>query len=51
LEALVAAHKRRDVDRAFREGFQRRPESDDEMQEAERLAIDSIRDEEWDKWW
>jgi Arc/MetJ-type ribon-helix-helix transcriptional regulator len=51
LETLLVAHKRRAVDRAFRDAFRENPETDDEMKEAHRLAIESIHDEVWEKWW
>lgn len=51
IEALVRAGERRRVDLAFAEGFQRMPDRDDEMEDAARLAIESIHDEPWDTWW
>lgn len=51
LQALVDAHHRLDVDRAYVEGYSRTPESEAEMREATRLAIESIEDEPWEKWW
>ncbi len=51
LETLLVAHKRRAVDRAFRDAFQYNPETDDEMKETRRLAIEAIHDEVWEKWW
>jgi len=51
LEALVAARRREDIDRRYAEAMVRCPETDDEMAEATRLAIDSIHEEPWERWW
>jgi Arc/MetJ-type ribon-helix-helix transcriptional regulator len=51
IEALVRADERRRIDLAFTEGFLRMPERDEEMEDATRLAVESIHDEPWDKWW
>lgn len=51
LEAIVAAHESRAIDRAYEEGFRRQPETDAEIRQAARLAIESIEDEPWEKWW
>lgn len=51
LKALLAAHQRRKADRAFREAFRVTPETDAEMEDAYRLAIESIHDEVWEKSW
>lgn len=51
IEALVRADERRRIDLAYAEGFRRVPDRDDEMEDATRLAVESIRDEPWDKWW
>lgn len=48
LEALVAADDRRLIDEAFRNGVS---ESDEEVEDSYRLAIESITEEPWEKWW
>jgi Arc/MetJ-type ribon-helix-helix transcriptional regulator len=50
LEVLLRSEERRLVDAAFADGFARLPETEDEMAEATRLAIDSIEDEPWERW-
>ena len=39
------------IDRAFAEGFTRHPDSDEDIRRTTRLAIESIEDEPWEKWW
>ncbi|MGH9245525.1 MAG: ribbon-helix-helix domain-containing protein [Acidimicrobiales bacterium] len=51
VEVLVAAHRRREIDAAFAEGFQRLPDTDEELADAARLAVESINDEPWERWW
>ncbi len=51
LEVVVAAHERRSIDRLYEEAYRRFPESDAELREAARLAIESIDEEPWEKWW
>ena len=51
LEGLVRADRRRVIDEAFARGFADRPESDEELADATRLAIESIEEEPWEKWW
>jgi len=51
LEALVTAHRGGELDRRYREAFSRLPETDEEMAEATRLAVDAIQDEPWERWW
>ena len=51
LEGLVRADQRRQIDDAFRRGFTEFPETADEIDDARRLAIESIDDEPWEKWW
>lgn len=51
LETVVEKRKRELIDEAFREGFRRFPETEEELQEATRLAIESIEEEPWEKWW
>lgn len=51
LEVILRTHERRRTDEAFRDGFEDRPETDEELREAERLAVEAIHDEPWEKWW
>lgn len=51
LEALVAAQRGRAAGQAYENGYRDLPESDQEMSEATRLAIQSIHDEPWERWW
>lgn len=49
---LVLAQARDDaVEQAFAAGFARRPETDAELAEARRLAVEAIDDEPWEPWW
>jgi Arc/MetJ-type ribon-helix-helix transcriptional regulator len=51
VEHLVRSDERRRIDEAFRSGFAEHPETPAELEDARRLAIDSIEDEPWEKWW
>ena len=51
IEALVRSDERQQIDAAFEEAFTRHPDTAEEMAEATRLAIESINDEPWEKWW
>lgn len=51
LLAVLAAHRRTAIDRAYEEGYGQAPETDEEIAEATRLAVDAIREEPWEKWW
>lgn len=51
LLAVLASHRRQEIDRSYEEGYRRAPETDAEMLEATRLAVDAIREEPWEKWW
>jgi len=51
LEILLGDLERQALDHAFRRGFERIPESPGELGEAHRLALASIEQEPWDKWW
>lgn len=48
---LTARLEREQIDRAIIEGYTRTPESDAELDEAARSAIESIAEEPWDRWW
>jgi Arc/MetJ-type ribon-helix-helix transcriptional regulator len=39
------------VDDAFTRGVAQHPDSDDDVRRATSLAIESIADEPWEKWW
>jgi Arc/MetJ-type ribon-helix-helix transcriptional regulator len=51
VEALVADARRRRIDEAFARGFARIPDSPDEIAEANRLGLEAINEEPWEKWW
>ena len=51
LETVLNAHKRRAIDRAFRDGFARNAETDEEVRDAGLLAVEAINEEPWEKWW
>jgi len=51
LEAMVAARRREDLDRRYRDAVARVPERDAELSDAHRLAVDAIHDEPWERWW
>jgi len=48
---LLAVHRRQVIDQAYVEGYTRVPETDGEIQEATRMAVESINEEPWEKWW
>jgi len=51
LEGLVRADDRRVIDEAFARGFTDYPDTPEELADARRLAIKSIDEEPWEKWW
>lgn len=51
LEAVLRAQRRSLVDRGYRQGFREVPETDSELEEARRLAVEAIHDEPWERWW
>jgi len=51
LQRIVADDAAQTIDRAFAEGFTRHPDSDEDIRRTTRLAIESIEDEPWEKWW
>jgi Arc/MetJ-type ribon-helix-helix transcriptional regulator len=51
LEALVADTRRRELDRRYADAMARVAETDAELAEATRLAVDAIHDEPWTRWW
>ncbi len=48
---VLAAHRRHAVEQAYVEGYARVPETGEEMQEATQMALESINEEPWEKWW
>ena len=47
LEAMVGSYRRQDLDQRYRDAITRFPETDEEIGEATRLAVNAIRDEQW----
>jgi Arc/MetJ-type ribon-helix-helix transcriptional regulator len=50
LERMVADAAGRMIDQAFADGVSAHPDTDDDLQRATALAIESIDDEPWEKW-
>lgn len=49
---LVTSQARQEaIDRAFMEGFQRSPETAEELRQAHRLGLAAIDEEPWEPWW
>ena len=51
LESVLLSYRLGAIDRGFREGFLRTPETDGEIEDARRLAVEAIDDEPWERWW
>ncbi len=51
LETMVTVRRREELDRRYRDAMARMPESEEEIAEATRLAVESIHDEPWERWW
>jgi Arc/MetJ-type ribon-helix-helix transcriptional regulator len=51
LHRIVADDAARTIDQAFADGVAAHPDTDDDLQRATTLAIESIDDEPWEKWW
>ncbi|MCU0270488.1 MAG: ribbon-helix-helix domain-containing protein [Acidimicrobiales bacterium] len=51
LETLLLAEERRRIDEGFRRGFADVPDDGVELAEAVRLAVESIEEEPWERWW
>jgi Arc/MetJ-type ribon-helix-helix transcriptional regulator len=51
LEGLVADRRRQELDRRYRDAMARFPETDEEIVEARRSAVDAINEEPWERWW
>jgi len=51
LEAMVAGRRRQAIDRQYRDAMDRLPETNEEIAEATRLAVNAIDEEPWQRWW
>lgn len=51
VELVVSGQRRDAVDEAYANGYRQVPESETELAQAKRLAMQAIDDEPWDKWW
>lgn len=51
LEAMVAGQRREEIDRRYRAAADVHGETQDELEEATALAVSSINDEPWERWW
>ncbi|MHB1488710.1 MAG: ribbon-helix-helix domain-containing protein [Acidimicrobiales bacterium] len=51
VEGLVTAQGRMNIDRRYREAFEAFPETEAELGDATRLAVESIHEEPWARWW
>lgn len=51
LEAIVASRRRQEIDRRYKEAMARFPETNEEVAEATRLAVNAIDEEPWERWW
>lgn len=51
IEAMVAQKHRQEIDQRFRDGVARHPETVEDIDEATALAINSIQEEPWERWW
>ena len=51
LEAAVGAQRRQELADRYRDAIARTPETDEEIADATRLAVDAIHDEPWERWW
>lgn len=51
LETILANRERERLRACYREALEREPETSAEVGDATRLAIESIEDEPWERWW
>ncbi len=51
LRGLVRRERSHTIDSAFAAGFAAHPETDEELADATRLAVESILEEPWEPWW
>lgn len=51
IEAMVIRQHRQEIDQRFRDGAARFPETIEDIDEATALAVSSIQEEPWERWW
>jgi len=51
LETILAARERERLRERYREALMRAPETPGELADASRLAVESIEEEPWERWW
>lgn len=51
IETVVSLRRRQELDERYRAASQQAPETEAELAEARRLAVDAIDDEPWERWW
>ena len=51
ISAIVAARRRAEIERRFRQAAVDLPETERELADATRLATEAIHDEPWQRWW
>lgn len=51
LQRMIADDAAATLDSAFADGYARHPDSESDLRRATTLAIGSIEDEPWEKWW
>lgn len=51
LEALQDRLRREEIGRQITDGYRRMPETEEEIAEAHLLALESIAEEPWERWW
>jgi metal-responsive CopG/Arc/MetJ family transcriptional regulator len=51
VELINKELRRAEIDRRYIEAYASQPETEEEMEESIRLAIASIQEEPWEKWW
>lgn len=51
IEAMVARQHRQEIDQRFRDSATLHPETVEDIDESTALAISSIEEEPWERWW
>jgi Arc/MetJ-type ribon-helix-helix transcriptional regulator len=51
LETIIAAREREQLRARYRDAIAQHPETAEELAEASRLAVESIEEEPWQRWW
>jgi Arc/MetJ-type ribon-helix-helix transcriptional regulator len=51
LETVLAARERERLGERYRAALAQHPETAGELADARRLAVESIEDEPWERWW